>query len=57
MQTDLGRAITDDQSVFSSNAADGSGAYGGLEVAVILAALLMAAGSAWGLSRRLAEYR
>jgi hypothetical protein len=34
-----------------------SGAFGGLEVAVIIAALLMAVGSAWGPSRRLAEYR
>lgn len=53
----LRRAIGADQAVFTSNAASGSGAFGGLEVGVIIAALLMAAGSAWGLSRRLAEYR
>jgi hypothetical protein len=46
-----------DQAVFKTNAAAGSGAFGGLEADVIVAALLMAAGSAWGLSRRLAEYR
>lgn len=34
-----------------------SGAFGGIEAGVIIAALLMAAGSAWGFSRRLAEYR
>lgn len=49
--------IDADQAVFKSNAAAGSGAFGGLEAGVIIAALLMALGSAWGLSRRLAEYR
>jgi hypothetical protein len=53
----LRRAINADQAVFTSNAAAGSGAFGGLEAGVIIAALLMAAGSAWGISRRLAEYR
>jgi hypothetical protein len=53
----LRRGISADQAVFKSNAAAGSGAFGGLEAGVIIAALLMAAGSAWGLSRRLAEYR
>jgi hypothetical protein len=53
----LRRGISADQGVFKSNAAAGSGAFGGLEASVIIAALLMAAGSAWGLSRRLAEYR
>ena len=55
--THLRNAIGADQAVFRSNAASGSGAFGGLEAGVIIAALLMAAGSAWGLSRRLAEYR
>jgi len=53
----LRRAINADQAVFKSNAAAGSGAFGGLEAGVIIAALLIAAGSAWGLSRRLAEYQ
>ncbi len=57
LESDLSRAISADQVVFTSNAANGSGAFGGLEAGVIIAAVLMAAGSAWGLSRRLAEYR
>jgi hypothetical protein len=35
----------------------GRNAFSGLDVVIILAAALMAAGCAWGLSRRLAEYR
>jgi hypothetical protein len=57
LENDLSRAISADQSVFKSNSASGSGAFGGLEAAVVVAALLMAAACAWGLSRRLAEYR
>lgn len=57
LEQDLRQAIAADQIVFHSNAAAGSGAFGGLEAGAIIAALLMAAGSAWGLSRRLAEYR
>jgi hypothetical protein len=34
-----------------------AGAFSGLEAVVIVASLLMAAGCAWGLTRRLAEYR
>lgn len=54
---DLQLAITRDQGVFRSDAAAGSSAFGGLEAVVIVAALLMVAGCARGLSRRLAEYR
>ncbi len=57
LERDLRQAIAAGQVVFRSNAAAGSGAFGGLAAGVIIAALLMAAGSAWGLSRRLAEYR
>jgi hypothetical protein len=57
LEADLRRAIAADQVVFQSGASAGSGAFGGLEAGVILAALVMAAGCAWGLSRRLAEYR
>ena len=53
----LRRGIDADQAVFKSNAASGSGAFGGLEIGVIIATLLIATGSAWSLSRRLAEYR
>jgi len=57
LETDLGQAIAADQVVFASGANAGAGAFAGLEVGVISAAVLMAAGSAWGLSRRIAEYR
>ena len=57
LESDIGRAISADQVVFHRRATAGSGAYSGLEAALIVAALVMAAGSAWGLSRRLAEYR
>jgi hypothetical protein len=57
VEADLGRAIAADQVTFTSSANAGSGAFSGLEAGVIAACVLMAAGCAWGLSRRLAEYR
>jgi hypothetical protein len=57
LEADLRNGIAADQVVFKSSATSGSSAFDGLEVAVIIAALAMAAGSAWGVSRRLAEYR
>jgi hypothetical protein len=45
------------QATFDSSARAGAGSYTALEPGVIAAALVMAAGCAWGLSRRLAEYR
>jgi hypothetical protein len=57
LESDIGRAIAADQNVFHQHASAGRAAFANLEAAVIVAALLMAAGSAWGLSRRLAEYR
>jgi hypothetical protein len=57
LETDLSQAIAADQVVFASSASAGAGAFTGLEAGVIAAAVLMAAGSAWGLSRRIAEYR
>jgi len=57
LETDLGAAIDTDQGVFSANAAAGADAFTGLEAGVIVLALVMAFGSAWGFSRRLAEYR
>jgi len=57
LESDIGRAIAADQVVFRQHASAGRGAFANLEAVVIVAALLMAAGSAWGLSRRLAEYR
>jgi len=53
----LTRAIAADQAVFRSSAVAGRDAFTGLEVGVIVLALVMAAGCAWGVSRRLAEYR
>ncbi len=44
------------QAVFASSAA-GSGAFTGLEAGIVVLALAMAVGCAWGLSRRLAQYR
>lgn len=57
LDDDIGNAIAADQAVFNSSSAAGSGAFGGLEAGIIVAALVMAACCAWGLSRRLAEYR
>jgi hypothetical protein len=57
LEADLGQAIAADQVIFASSANAGAGAFSGLEAGVIAACLLMAAGCAWGLSRRLAEYR
>jgi hypothetical protein len=57
LESDLGKAIAADQIVFRSHAVAGRDAFSGLAAGVIVAALLMAAGSAWGISRRLAEYR
>jgi len=54
---DLTSAINSDQAVFDATARSASGAYTGVEPVVIAAALLMAGACAWGLSRRLAEYR
>jgi hypothetical protein len=57
LETHLTDAINTDQGVFAANAASGADALTGLEAGVIVLALLMAVGCAWGLSRRLAEYR
>jgi hypothetical protein len=59
--TDLQRELTTvretAQHTFQASADAGAGAFAGLAVAVILAALVMAAASVWGLSQRLYEYR
>ena len=57
LETDLDAAIRAGQATFADSAAAGSGAFTGLEVGVVVLALIMAIGSARGLSRRLAEYR
>jgi hypothetical protein len=53
----LSSAIAADQIVFGRHAVAGSNAFTGLEVGVIVLALIMAAGCARGLITRLAEYR
>lgn len=53
----LTRAIAADQAAFRSDAAAGRNAFAGLEVGVIVMALIMAAGCARGINKRLAEYR
>ncbi len=53
----LTRAVAADQVVFRTNAVAGRDAFTGLEIGVIVLALVMAAGCARGINRRLAEYR
>ena len=53
----LSNGITADQAVFASSARSGRDAFTGLAAGMIVASLVMVAGCAWGLSRRLAEYR
>jgi hypothetical protein len=54
---DMTSGINADQAAFGVSAREGADMYSGLEAAVIALALLMAVGCAWGLSRRLVEYR
>jgi len=56
MTGNIGQAITAAQDTFTSSADAGASAFGPLEAIVIAASVLMAAASAGGLSRRLAEY-
>jgi len=56
-ETRLTSAIGADQAAFRSAAGRGQDTLTGLEAGMIVAALLMAAGCAWGLISRLAEYR
>jgi hypothetical protein len=57
LESDINAAIDADEKVFTSAATQGSSALDPLEPMVIVAAILMAIGCGWGLSRRLAEYR
>jgi UDP-N-acetylmuramyl pentapeptide phosphotransferase/UDP-N-acetylglucosamine-1-phosphate transferase len=43
--------------VFTSNAMAGRDAFTGLEIGIVVLALIMAGGCAWGLYQRLVEYR
>jgi hypothetical protein len=53
----LSKGITVDQAFFASQARSGQEAFTGLAAGMIVASLVMASGCAWGLNRRLAEYR
>jgi len=57
VKADLNSAITADTRAFDANARSGQGAFTALEAGMIIATLVMAGAIAWGLSRRLAEYR
>ncbi|HEU5391568.1 MAG TPA: hypothetical protein VFV73_37275 [Streptosporangiaceae bacterium] len=53
----LSEGITTHQATFDSSARSGRNAFTGLAIGMVVAALVMVAGCAWGLTRRLAEYR
>jgi hypothetical protein len=57
LSADLNTAMAESQAAFDSPARAGADAYTGLEAGVIVAGLVIAASCAWGLRRRLAEYR
>jgi hypothetical protein len=57
VEGDLHRAIAADQVIFQGSATSGQNAFTGLEAGIIVIAVLMALGCAWGLNIRLAEYR
>lgn len=57
LSADLAAGMAADQAAFDSSARAGRDAYTALEPGVIAAALVMMIGCAWGLNRRLAEYR
>ena len=57
LDTGLASAIGQDQNAFRAAGQTGRDDLAGLEIGMIAASLLMAAGCAWGLVARLAEYR
>lgn len=57
LSTTLSQGINDHQAVFAASARSGRDAFTGLAVGMIVASLVMVGGCAWGLGRRLAEYR
>ncbi|HEV2242888.1 MAG TPA: hypothetical protein VGR98_17725 [Streptosporangiaceae bacterium] len=57
VETDLSRAIAADQVIFQGSATSGENAFTGLEAGIVVIAVLMALGCAWGLNIRLTEYR
>jgi hypothetical protein len=57
VENSVSNALKAAQDTFNSQADAGSNAFGPVELVVIIAALVMAGASAWGLSQRLGEYR
>jgi hypothetical protein len=57
LEASLTTAISADQAAFSSSARSGRDALAGLEAGMIVASIIMAAGCAYGLARRIAEYQ
>jgi hypothetical protein len=57
METALARGLAADQATFTSSAASGDDALGALVAGMIVAGLAMAVACAWGVSRRIGEYR
>jgi hypothetical protein len=57
LSQELSAGISADQAAFNADAPAAVSAYSGLEAVTIAAALLMAASCAWGVNRRIAEYR
>lgn len=53
----LTAGIGADQAASAQRAASGDDALGGLGAGMVITALLMAAGCAWGITKRIAEYR
>ena len=53
----LSDGIQTHQAVFAASARTGRDAFTGVAAGMVVASLVMAAGCAWGLTRRLAEYR
>ena len=57
LDASLSAAMAADEATFRSSAATGQDAFTGLEAGVIVLSLVTVLGSAWGINRRLAEYR
>jgi hypothetical protein len=57
LQTDLAGAIKQDQAAFGQHAPAARDVFTYAEISVAVLAIMMAASAAWGLTRRLTEYR
>jgi hypothetical protein len=57
VEADLTAGINADHASFTASASRGDDALAGLTAGMVVVSLLMTAGCAWGLTRRIAEYR